>query len=749
MDGNNFLLGKGERLTTTVVVPTGGSAKNPPYDFDYARTRVSDRVGRAVVSFAGLPLAACPGDEAVAALVLHPRYLSKSDFPGDLLTATGLRAIGSRSLTVSPERWGVVKHPDAALSSVLYVAGTRDAFAHWAGELPRWTASTPAARQIVQIEDFKPFEPPAKLRGELPADTRPLLEVVLHVAARFPVVELFLKYAESLGAEPDRRRTRRVGGLAFVPVRAASELAGPLAQFTFVRAVRGMPKLRPIIGAVTREVETRLLSLPADGPLDGGLRVAVLDGGLPTSAVSLGPWASAHEPPNIGAPQPAFQAHGLAVTSSVLFGSLTPNQHPARPFCHVDHIRVLDVNSGADDGLYDVLDRVVEALRNGVARRHKLVNISLGPDMPADDDDVSRWTAEMDELGQTRLMTVAVGNTGEADAAARLNRIQPPSDGVNVLAVGACDTVGAPWKRAAYSSVGPGRSPGLVKPDGVAFGGTATEPFYVLSGVTPFGLRPVLGTSFAAPSVLRAAAGVKAALGPTQEFSPLALRALMIHHAEGDAPQLDTGWGRFDVNSLTLITSEHNEAHVLFQGDLPPGVHLRVPVPLPNSQLTGPVTITATLCIAPGVNTEHASTYTQQGVEICFRPHAGRFRPSKTGKVPAHATTSTFFSEVKLYNKPEFLLREEGKWEPCRRASATLPARSLQRPCFDVYYHHRQDGRAMDPDAILPLPYAMVMTIRADNVADLYNRIVRDYAGQLQAMVPIRPLVQVAAAGRP
>jgi hypothetical protein len=41
------------------------------------------------------------------------------------------------------------------------------------------------------------------------------------------------------------------------------------------------------------------------------------------------------------------------------------------------------------------------------------------------------------------------------------------------------------------------------------------------------------------------------------------------------------------------------------------------------------------------------------------------------------------------------------------------------------------------------------MTIRADNVADLYNRIVRDYAGQLQAMVPIRPLVQVAAAGRP
>jgi len=39
------------------------------------------------------------------------------------------------------------------------------------------------------------------------------------------------------------------------------------------------------------------------------------------------------------------------------------------------------------------------------------------------------------------VATVATGNDGEADADLKLNRIQPPSDGVNVLSIGSATSM--------------------------------------------------------------------------------------------------------------------------------------------------------------------------------------------------------------------------------------------------------------------------------------------------------------------
>src|SRR3546814_12403960 len=99
--------------------------------------------------------------------------------------------------------------------------------------------------------------------------------------------------------------------------------------------------------------------------------------------------------------------------------------------------------------------------------------------MPMDDDEVHPWTALIDKhlaTGKT-FATIAVGNDG--DKAWPECRVQPPSDMVNAIAVGACDTTSDAWQRAPYSSHGPGRSPGLIKPDGVAFGGSDAPPFIV------------------------------------------------------------------------------------------------------------------------------------------------------------------------------------------------------------------------------------------------------------------------------
>src|SRR3546814_15699618 len=122
-----------------------------------------------------------------------------------------------------------------------------------------------------------------------------------------------------------------------------------------------------------------------------------------------------------------------------------------------------------------------------MARRDAGIYIIVCPDYASDDDDVSQWTARLVQLlaGGDAVATIAGGNNGANDQQSGLHRIQPPSDGVNVLGVGASDGFGPTWARAPYSAWGPGRSPGYVKPDFVAFGGSPASPFLALNGLTP------------------------------------------------------------------------------------------------------------------------------------------------------------------------------------------------------------------------------------------------------------------------
>ncbi|MGV2465727.1 UNVERIFIED_CONTAM: S8 family serine peptidase, partial [Pseudomonas aeruginosa] len=131
---------------------------------------------------------------------------------------------------------------------------------------------------------------------------------------------------------------------------------------------------------------------------------------------------------------------------------------------------------------------------------------SLGPVTTFFDDDVHEWTSRLDtELsdGQT-LCTVAVGNNGLLGE--ELGRIQPPGDAVNAFAIGAAGSTKKKWGRAPYSALGPGRSPGYVKPDVLAFGGSDEEPVPVFSPLANT-VIPVAGTSFASPLALRVAVG--------------------------------------------------------------------------------------------------------------------------------------------------------------------------------------------------------------------------------------------------
>lgn len=735
---NNFLLGQGERLTEKVTVPQGGGKKNPPYDLTTAKKRITQKLATTSSEFSSIPSEACPKDEVVAVVTMHPRYISKSDFPEELLRSVGLRSVGSKSTTIKPEKWGIKKHPETAVTEQVFVAGTKKAFEDWSKEIKNWSDKGPSAQQIATIEDLSAFKPTDKIKQINSTSEEITLEVVLHNAGDGNIIRAFEAYATKLKAKPIADRRRDVRGLTFMPVKAHPSIVEDLAKFSFLRVVRGMPRLRPLTPDIVRSTAAFKVTLPSEPPMNDNLRVAIFDGGVP-AGIGLDKWVQPIDPPGIGKPTSSGIIHGVGVTSAFLFGHIK-DPILSRPFCHVDHVRVLDDQSGHSDlEILDVLDRIVNHLDKKESK-YKFINISLGPNLPISDDEVTSWTALLDErLSKSDVLaTVAVGNYGHYDASTGLNRILPPSDGVNVLAVGSCDKSDGNWQRAFYSCVGPGRRPGLVKPDGVAFGGSDSEPFVMLAPSKIPTTRADGGTSFSAPAVLRASVGVESYVGT--HLSARAIRGLMIHRAHDNGhSKIDVGWGRFEPDISNLITCENDEAIVIYQGELPVGEHLRAAVPVPSGSIKGPVILSATLVIAPEIDPEHPGAYTRSGLEVFFRPHSDKFRKTKDGKKPKHQKTQPFFSIKKMYGAAEYEFREDGhKWEPCIRNSQSFKGSSFKQPCFDIYYHHREGAiSAEDPK---PIPYALVISVKAPKETDFYNKIVRAYA---QVLVPLKPQVQI------
>jgi hypothetical protein len=660
--------------------------------------------------------------------------MAKSYHPQQLLDAYDLRQVGSRPVAVRPEKWTRLEEPSEAASSELYVAGQRDSFARWARDLAQNPAHVPP--QIRQLESVRAPKPVERLRNvhkEAPADSV-LFEVVLH-ASEAPrdqfILSGFSVYAESLGIAPDFDRRLYAGGLCFLPVEADPDLVDDLARFAFLRVARPMPRLRRF-PAIERSVPSPSLGtarLPTEDAVDPDLRIAVFDGGL-VASTPLGRWATGHDAPGVGPGTSSYLAHGHDVTSALLFGSLTPGQPAPRPYGVIDHYRVLDKDADTNPfELYEVLRRIDAVLRTN---RHQFINFSIGPALPVEDDQVHTWTAVLDEHlsdGNT-LAAFAVGNTGELDVASGEARIQVPADCVNGLSVGAADSRRADWARAPYSSWGPGRSPGVVKPDVMHFGGDGgQEQFLVYDPDGAPALGQTSGTSFASPAALRLAVGVRAHFGG--RIGPLALKALLVHSADdGGHAREEVGWGRLPREIADIAECPDGMVRVVYQGELSPSQYLRAPIPLPDEQLQGLVTVEATFCYATPTDPEDPGSYTRSGLEVTFRPHIARFKDT----VSTLPKTAPFFRKSD-FDTEQVLRNDAQKWETTLNARRRFQAGSLHVPVFDVHYNARSSGgAARDPERIR---YALVVTIRAPRIPDLYDRVVRAFAGRLEALNPI------------
>ena len=215
----------------------------------------------------------------------------------------------------------------------------------------------------------------------------------------------------------------------------------------------------------------------------------------------------------------------------------------------------------------------------------------------------------------------------------------------------------------------------------------------------------------------------------------------MVHRADsGERNRAEVGWGRFEDDPGLMVTCPDDEPLIIYQGSLPAGSHLRAPVPVPDDPLEGLVTITATVLIEPKTDPAFAASYTQSGFEAVFRPHAQRIHYDRSGQRSRHPKSASFFSESAMYGGEEFETRGGLKWEPIVKRSRGFQARTLLNPVFDIYNHSRQPGSVRGTDD--QLPYALVISIKATKVPDLYDQIVRTYQGVL---MPIRPRLRLQA----
>ena len=734
MSQTNFLIGRGELLTHDIKAPKRKPGKAEVYTLQQAAGRLVPQFVKAAAALDELPSEACPGDFGVVRLTMNPSYIARSFFPVAMLRTVGLESVGSRTVKLTPDGWTKKGTPRECTTTELFVAGKRQVFRNLKAWSKQIEPESDEALDLAHIEKFSAFAPNERI-ADYGSNKDRFFEVGVHLLPdedRLFIQRAFAKYAKGVDVKVHSDLGFTAGNLWFVPVEGKHANIERLAEFVFVRVIRPMPKLRGMRPLQRTGGVSVGCSLPAEQPLSSEPKVAILDGGLPKQH-AISPWLRSYRVLDEDAEDdPEGLVHGLAVTSAFLFGPIEPNGAALRPFAYVDHLRVLDKDADTEDPLelYRTLGFVEEVL---LSRQYHFINLSLGPDLPIEDSDVHAWTSVIDDLlsdGDT-LMTVAVGNNGEMDRAAGNARVQVPSDCVNALAVGAANDTEAGWARAPYSAVGPGRSPGVVKPDLIAFGGDATKYFHVLSSGKKPALAPQLGTSFASPYLLRSAVGIRAILGA--ELTPLGIKALLVHAADPSThDKLEVGWGKVPEDLMSIITCPAGVARVVYQGELKPGKYLRVTLPLPLGSLDGNILLKATFCYASPTDPQDAAAYTRAGLEAVFRPNDGKIKDGK-----ANADTKGFF-ELKKYATEEERRSDMGKWETVLHGAKSMRGSSLKNPVFDIHYNAREaGGRATGAEKIR---YALIVTVEAPKHADLYNDILRTYA---KTLVPIQPKVSL------
>lgn len=327
----NYLIGFGERLTEPISPVSGGGSPAYPYTFLDAQQRLLPMAESLSTAVAELPAKATPAGRAVAAITMHPQFVARSYFPDRILQKFGAEIVGSRPVTITPDRWG--KRPPAdgkGTSSKLYLSAFTEDIIKWATYIQ--DLDTRYHDEFRRLENIQAPSIDEKLKSNFVDNSKGAYEVVLHArddSTHRYIIQGFKLWCEELQVELDLERRISAAGLTFIPVITNQKTISKLAQFSFLRVVRSMPQIRNLRPTFIRSIQLPdLITLPDCDPVDTTTRAVVFDGGLPIGS-DLTRWCHTHETNGVGSAEPHLTSHGHSVTSALLFNSLnTPTPIP-------------------------------------------------------------------------------------------------------------------------------------------------------------------------------------------------------------------------------------------------------------------------------------------------------------------------------------------------------------------------------------------------------------------------------------
>ncbi|KXF71373.1 S8 family peptidase [Enterococcus faecalis] len=432
--------------------------------------------------------------------------------------------------------------------------------------------------------------------------------------------------------------------------------------------------------------------------------------------------------------------HGTSVASVLLYRDLEEEgTQELKPDFRLQSIRALPSELDIEFNLV-TLDKLIKEIVP-LYSNIKIWNLSIGPQGPVLDEVVSSLTRILDQVAYENdiIFVIAAGNTGSDSGISR--RIQIPGDSVNNITVLAYFKQQDKLTTSEYSSIGPGREGAKLKPDILDHGGLLPiDPIYTISSYS-YLLNKVHGTSFAAPHVARKLGLI---LNHYPELNVWQARALLEHSLalkiDSERDIFIDAKGEFDGGEEQLLFSNKDEIKVLYSGKISAKGYVLLPIPIPDNTDSKTATITWTIVTKTKVNPSSTDKYTEYGIEDDFYPNSEKYVYRKEKNVrtvnlsneDADNQVETLIKEG--YRKASYPVKENPKyidesdrrknllkWDTCKTQRVRKLVKSLYKPFIRLHGLSRSDTRDR-------IEYALVVTVRYHDDAELYTNVMNKYA---------------------
>ena len=757
------ILHKGE-LYSSSIVKRGGPPPKPNKTYEEARQKIIADINHTEIILKQLTPTLKLPNESVVCFKLQSEYSAKSYYPDSLFNASGkleLKEIGSRiwrekETSINDEIIGVQ-------GKLLFVRVKETSLANLKSMLNKSvnTLTTSFIDDVRRLSSIGILSADEKILGFKDNWEKGMLEIILHpLGVDKGIVQAhFYELLEETGINLDLVKFRPYEeGITFVSLPGNKELIKTIANYNPLRTLHPL-SIRELSSVFKSSSSVIGAPTPTTFTNKSNIWVGVFDGGMKQGNKYLDNYTEVVDSVN-GTPTLTGEEHGANVTSAILYGAINEYKNQdilPEPSVCVKNFRVLSQDNIKHDDLYEVIDAIELEVENN--KNIKVFNLSIGPNTPILDDNISRFTTVCDKLSYKNniLFCSAVGNDGNETG---YDRIQSPSDMVNGLAIGSYTKIDGVKVRADYSCVGPGREGNKLKPDFLAFGGCKQYPINLLS--YEFKSRvSTLGTSFATPLVSKMAALL---IGSSKNvINPLIARALLIHATVEGGKKVhsnEIGFGILPEHIDEIISCSEKSYTLIYNGEIEADKYIKFEIPWVDG-IQGKVYFRWTSVILTDVDVSSPDDYTSSSIITSFYPNEDIFLFTK--KLPNKKTVSekvnVFTMQEKVVQlktdgykqgsfpvsdskassfKPELSLKKDLKWDSVESRDNSKNASNIKKPVFHVHAVRR--GKRTTTKKV---KYAFILTVEAPNsTIDLYTKIVNNYRALTPIKIEIKNIIQ-------